>query len=153
MGVKKKRAREGDAPRRLCPADSFLFDRIGVTDNSSLDKLLMEDYNNEKKKKQQQQSPLTILSCSYSSLAVVRVSISANLNFFRLSFRNCTSCVHLNCDDLLCIYFCIINSSLLNSTRVMGTSFRHNDFWDRFGGQVLVMIGRWYSRQPLTNHK
>ena len=57
MGAKKKRAREGDAPRRLCPADSFLFDRIGVTDNSSLDKLLMEDYNNEKEKKQQQQSP------------------------------------------------------------------------------------------------
>ena len=57
MGAKKKRAREGDAPRRLCPADSFLFDRIGGTDNSSLDKLLMEDYNNEKEKKQQQQSP------------------------------------------------------------------------------------------------
>ena len=57
MGAKKKRAREGDAPRRLCPADSFLFDRIGVTDKSSLEKLLIEDYNNEKEKKQQQQSP------------------------------------------------------------------------------------------------
>ena len=53
MGAKKKRAREGDTPRRLCPADSFLFDRIGVTDKSSLEKLLMEDYNNEKEKKQQ----------------------------------------------------------------------------------------------------
>ena len=57
MGAKKKRAREGDAPRRLCPADSFLFDRIDVTDKSSLEKLLIEDYNNEKEKKQQQQSP------------------------------------------------------------------------------------------------
>ena len=28
------------------------------------------------------------------------------------------------------------------------------DFWDRFwGGQALVMIGQWYSRQPSTNHK
>ena len=57
MGAKTKRAREGDTPRRLCPADSFLFDRIVVTDNSSLDKLLIEDYNNEKAKKRQQQSP------------------------------------------------------------------------------------------------
>ena len=37
--------------------------------------------------------------------------------------------------------------------RGMGTSFRCNDFWVRLGGQTLVMIGRWYSRQPLTNHK
>ena len=57
MGAKKKRAREGDTPRRLCPVVSFLFDRIGVTDKSSLEKLLIEDYNNEKEKKQQQQSP------------------------------------------------------------------------------------------------
>ena len=57
MGAKKKRAREGDTPRRLCPANSFLFDRFGVTDKSSLEKLLIEDYNNEKEKKQQQQSP------------------------------------------------------------------------------------------------
>ena len=35
----------------------------------------------------------------------------------------------------------------------MGTSFGRNDFWDRLGGQALVMIGRWYLRQPLTNHK
>ena len=152
MGTQKKRAREGNTPRRLCPADSFLFDRTVVMDNSSLEKLLRITIT-KKKRNNNSNHPLTILSCSYSSFAVVRVSISANLNFFRLSFCNCTSCVHLNCDDLLCIYFCIINSSLLNSTRVMGTSFRHNDFWDRFGGQVLVMIGRWYSRQPLTNHK
>jgi len=38
--------------------------------------------------------------------------------------------------------------------REMGTSFRRNDFtWDRLGGQAIVMIGRRYSRQPLTNHK
>lgn len=24
--------------------------------------------------------------------------------------------------------------------------------WDCLGGQKLVMIGQWYSRQPLTNH-
>ena len=35
----------------------------------------------------------------------------------------------------------------------MGTSVGLNDFWDRLGGQALVIIGRWYSRQPLTNHK
>ena len=57
MGGKKKRAHEGDTPCRLCPANSFLFERIGVTDKSSLEKLLIEDYNNEKEKKQQQQSP------------------------------------------------------------------------------------------------
>ena len=34
----------------------------------------------------------------------------------------------------------------------MGTIFQCNDFLDRMGGQALVMIGRWYSRQPLTNH-
>ena len=30
----------------------------------------------------------------------------------------------------------------------MGTRFGSRDFWDRLGGQVLTMIGRWYSRQP-----
>ena len=25
----------------------------------------------------------------------------------------------------------------------MGTSFRYNDFWNRFGGQELVIIGLW----------
>ena len=36
----------------------------------------------------------------------------------------------------------------------MGKSFGCSDFWDRLGGQALVVIGRWYSRQPLlTNHK
>ena len=34
----------------------------------------------------------------------------------------------------------------------MGTSFRCSDFSDRLGGQALVVIGRWHSRQPLTNH-
>ena len=37
--------------------------------------------------------------------------------------------------------------------RAMGTSFLREDFWDRLGGQALVMIGRWYSRQTLTNQK
>ena len=41
MGAKTKRAREGDTPRRLCPADSFPFDRTVVTENSSLEKLLI----------------------------------------------------------------------------------------------------------------
>ena len=35
----------------------------------------------------------------------------------------------------------------------MGTRFQRNDSWDRLRGQALVKIGRWYSRQPLTNHK
>ena len=34
----------------------------------------------------------------------------------------------------------------------MVTSFRRNDLWDRLGGQTLVMIGRWYSRQQLANY-
>ena len=38
-------------------ADSFPFDGTVVIDNSSLEKLLIEDYNNEKEKKQQQKSP------------------------------------------------------------------------------------------------
>ena len=29
------------------------------------------------------------------------------------------------------------------TTRKMGTSFWRNDFWDRLGGQVLLMIGSW----------
>ena len=35
----------------------------------------------------------------------------------------------------------------------MGTSFARSDFWDGLVGQALAMIGRWYSRQPLTNQK
>ena len=35
----------------------------------------------------------------------------------------------------------------------MGTSFVRSDFWDHLGGHALVMIGRWYSRQPSTNNK
>ena len=34
----------------------------------------------------------------------------------------------------------------------MAKNFTRNDFWDHLRGQALVMIGRWYSRQPLTNH-
>ena len=37
--------------------------------------------------------------------------------------------------------------------RKMSTSFRRNHFWDCLGGQAIVKIGWWYSRQPLTNHK
>ena len=37
--------------------------------------------------------------------------------------------------------------------RRMGTSFGHSDCWDRIGGKALVMIGQWYSRRPLTNHR
>ena len=32
-------------------------------------------------------------------------------------------------------------------------TFGISDFWDRLGGQELIMIGRLYSSQPLTNHK
>ena len=35
----------------------------------------------------------------------------------------------------------------------MGTTFGISDFWDRLGGQGLIMIGWWYSGKPLTNHK
>ena len=35
----------------------------------------------------------------------------------------------------------------------ISTSFRRNHFSELSGGQALVMIGRWYSRQPLTKHK
>ena len=34
----------------------------------------------------------------------------------------------------------------------MATSFGCSDFWDCLGGQALVMIGQWHSRQPLTNN-
>ena len=40
-----------------------------------------------------------------------------------------------------------------DTIRGMDTSFQRNDFWDRLGVQALVMTGRWYSRQLLTNHK
>ena len=35
--------------------------------------------------------------------------------------------------------------------RRMGTSFECSDSFNHLGGQKLVMIGRWYSRQPFTN--
>ena len=37
--------------------------------------------------------------------------------------------------------------------RKMGKSFGRTDFWDRLGGQGLVMIGQWFSKQPSTNFK
>ena len=33
----------------------------------------------------------------------------------------------------------------------IGKSSGRSDFWHHFGGQALVIIGGWYSRQPLTN--
>ena len=44
-------------------------------------------------------------------------------------------------------------SSTPKDIREMGTGLKRKDFWDSLGGQALVMIGRWYSRQPLTSHK
>ena len=35
----------------------------------------------------------------------------------------------------------------------MGTNSGRSDFWDRLGGQALVMIGRWYSKESLTDHR
>ena len=67
MGAKKKRAREGDTPRRLCPANSFPFEGTVVVDNSSLEKLLR--ITPTKKKRNNSNHPLTIFSCSYSSFA------------------------------------------------------------------------------------
>jgi len=32
--------------------------------------------------------------------------------------------------------------------RGIGTNFQYNDFWDRVGGHVLLMIGGWYSIAP-----
>ena len=43
-------------------------------------------------------------------------------------------------------------STLLKLLR-MGTRFECRDFWDRSGGNALVMIGCWYSRKPLANHR
>ena len=37
--------------------------------------------------------------------------------------------------------------------RGMVTNFQRNDFWVRLGGQALVVIGRWCSGQPGTNHR
>ena len=34
----------------------------------------------------------------------------------------------------------------------MGTRILRNDFWESLVGQALILIGRWYSGQPLTNH-
>lgn len=35
----------------------------------------------------------------------------------------------------------------------MGTNFGRGDFWDCLGASALVMFGRWYPSQSLTNHK
>ena len=43
--------------------------------------------------------------------------------------------------------------STTETIRGMGTRFRRNDFWDRSGGQALVVIGWWCSGQPGTNHR
>ena len=57
MGAKTKRAREGDTPCRLCPANSFPFEGTVVMDKSSLEKLLRITTMKKKRVKQQQQSP------------------------------------------------------------------------------------------------
>ena len=44
-------------------------------------------------------------------------------------------------------------SSTSKTSKEMGTTFGISDFWDRLGGQGLIMIGWWYSGKPLTNHK
>ena len=45
------------------------------------------------------------------------------------------------------------NTPLFDTLGRTGSSFGCSDFWDGLGGQALVMIGRWYSRQTSTNHK
>ena len=35
----------------------------------------------------------------------------------------------------------------------IGKSSWCSDIWNRLGGQTLVMIGRWYPRQPFTKHE
>ena len=50
-----------------------------------------------------------------TGIAEVRVRSLASLNFFRLSFRNCISCLY-NCDDLLCIYFFILQFKYMKFT-------------------------------------
>ena len=35
----------------------------------------------------------------------------------------------------------------------MGTSFGRSDFWGSLGGQALVRIVRWYSRQQLDKYE
>ena len=38
--------------------------------------------------------------------------------------------------------------------RRISTTFGPSDFWDFFGELTgIAVIGSWYSRQPLTNHK
>ena len=44
----------------------------------------------------------------------------------------------------------------LSTSEALGrisTSFRCSNFWDCLGTQALVIIGRWYPGQLLTNHK
>ena len=54
----------------------------------------------------------------------------------------------------VCIYIIRSNYQFPSSETLgkMGMSFACSDFRDRLGEQVLVMIGQWYSRQPLTNN-
>ena len=55
------------------------------------------------------------------------------------------------CSDKRNLYQCQLPA--LETIGRMGTSFGRNDFWNGIGGQALVIIGRWFPRQPLTNHK
>ena len=93
---------------------AFLFDRIVVTDNCSLEKLLIKDYNNEKEKKQQQKSP------SYDALLLLlkfRRGQGSNLGkpvFFQAFFSQLHKLpAYLTVMTFSAFIFCIINSSLL----------------------------------------
>ena len=44
------------------------------------------------------------------------------------------------------------NVQILEILGRMGTSVGCSDFWDRLNRQALVMIGRWYSRQPIISN-
>ena len=46
----------------------------------------------------------------------------------------------------------LVTKYLSDTMRGMGTRIPRNDFWESLVGQALILIGRWYSRQPLTNH-
>ena len=114
---------------------------MGAPD-SSLEKLLIEDYNNEKDKKQQQQSP------SYDALLLLlkfrrgQGSSLGKPEFFQAFFSQLhkVACI-FNCNDLLCIYFCIINFSLLRLQGLWVQAFGVMIFGIILA-EVLVMIGR-----------
>ena len=46
----------------------------------------------------------------------------------------------------------LVKKYISDTIRGMGKRIPRNDFWESLVGQALVLIGRWYSRLPLTNH-